>query len=98
MRPISIGIRNAKINLSKLLREVQKGAEVIITDRDKPVGRIVPVSTENLSLAGRIESLVREGLIQPAKRKKIKRLSPPLPLPGKSARKLLDEDRSGARQ
>lgn len=97
MRPISIGIRDAKINLSKLLKEVQKGAEVIITDRDKPVGRIVPVSTEPLSLAKRIESLVREGLIQLAKKKKIKRLPPPLPLPGELARKMLEEDRSGAR-
>jgi len=44
MRPVSIGIRDAKINLSKLLKDVQKGAEIIITDRNKPVGRIVPVS------------------------------------------------------
>ncbi|KJS14905.1 MAG: prevent-host-death protein [Peptococcaceae bacterium BRH_c4b] len=94
MRPISIGIRDAKINLSKLLKEVQKGAEVIITDRDKPVGRIVPVSAEeNLSLAERIASLERECLIQPAKKNKVKNLPPPLPLPGELARKLLEEER-----
>lgn len=94
MRPISIGIRDAKINLSKLLKEVQKGAEVIITDRDKPVGRIVPVSVEeNLPLAERIASLERECLIQPAKKKKVKNLPPPLPLPGELARKMLEEDR-----
>ncbi|MDH7576863.1 MAG: type II toxin-antitoxin system prevent-host-death family antitoxin [Bacillota bacterium] len=94
MRPISIGIRDAKINLSKLLKEVQKGAEVIITDRNKPVGRIVPVSTEeNLPLAERIASLEREGLIQPAKKKKARSLPPPLPLPGELARKMLEEDR-----
>jgi len=91
---ISIGIRDAKINLSKLLKEVQKGAEVIITDRDKPVGRIVPVAAEeNLPLTERIASLEREGLIQPAKKKKARNLPPPLPLPGELARKMLEEDR-----
>lgn len=95
MRPISIGIRDAKINLSKLLKEVQKGAEVIITDRDKPVGRIVPVSAEeNLPLAERIASLEREGLIQSVKKKKVRNLPPPLPMPGEMARKMLEEDRS----
>ncbi len=95
MRPISIGIRDAKINLSKLLKEVQKGAEVIITDRDKPVARIVPVSAEeNLTLTERIANLERECLIQPAKKKKMKNLPPPLPLPGELARKMLEEDRS----
>ncbi|TEB07197.1 hypothetical protein Psch_00740 [Pelotomaculum schinkii] len=95
MRPISIGIRDAKINLSKLLKEVQKGAEVIITDRDKPVGRIIPVSAEeDLPLAERIASLEREGLIQTAKKKKkVRNLPPPLPLPGELARKMLEEDR-----
>ena len=94
MRPVSIGIRDAKINLGKLLKEVQKGAEVIITDRNKPVGRIVPVSAEeNLPLAERIASLEREGLIQPAKKKKVRNLPPPLPLLGELARKMLEEDR-----
>ncbi|BAF60731.1 MAG: type II toxin-antitoxin system prevent-host-death family antitoxin [Pelotomaculum sp.] len=98
MKPVSIGIRDAKINLSKLLKEVQKGAEIIITDRNRPVGRIVPVTPEALSLAERIESLVREGLIQAAKKKKINKLPPPLPLPGRSAREFLEEDRAGERK
>lgn len=94
MQPISIGIRDAKINLSKLLKEVQKGAEIVITDRDKPVGRIVPVTPEeDLSLAERIAGLERERLIQPAKNKK-RNLPPPLPMPGEMARKMLEEDRS----
>lgn len=94
MRPVSIGIRDAKINLSKLLKEVQKGAEIIITDRNKPVGRIVPVSAEeDLPLAGRIASIEREGLIQPAKKKKTRNLPPPLPLPDEAARRMLEEDK-----
>lgn len=42
----------------------------------------------------RIEGLEKEGLIQPAKKKKVKNLPPPLPLPGELARKLLEEDRN----
>jgi prevent-host-death family protein len=36
------GIREARQNLSALLDEVRKGREVVITDRGKPVARLVP--------------------------------------------------------
>jgi len=95
MRSVNIGIRDAKVNLSKLIKEVQKGAEVIITDRNKPVGRIVPISAEkNLPLAERIASLEREGVIQPVKKKKMRNLPTPLPLPAELAFKMLEEDRN----
>jgi len=42
----------------------------------------------------RIVGLEREYLIQPANKKKVKNLPPPLPLPGELARKLLEEDRN----
>lgn len=32
-------------HLSKYLKKVRQGAEVIITDRDTPVGRLVPLRT-----------------------------------------------------
>jgi prevent-host-death family protein len=38
----SAGIREARQNLSALLEEVKKGREVTITDRGKPVARLVP--------------------------------------------------------
>ena len=95
MQPIRFGIRDAKVNPSNLLKVVQKGVEVIITDRNKPVGRIVPVSAEeDLPLARRIAILERDGLIQPAKKKNVKNPPPPLPLPDEMARKMLEEDRS----
>lgn len=40
------GIREARQNLSVLLEEVKKGREIIITDRGKPVARLVPVREE----------------------------------------------------
>ncbi|MFQ6052368.1 MAG: type II toxin-antitoxin system Phd/YefM family antitoxin [Candidatus Hydrothermarchaeota archaeon] len=93
MQPLSVGIREAKINLSKLLKDVQRGGEIIITDRGKPVGKIVPVSTDSLSLAERINELERKGWIEPRKKKKVKNLPPPLPLPNEWAQKFLQEDR-----
>lgn len=36
------GIREARQNLTALLREVSKGREVEITDRGRPVARLVP--------------------------------------------------------
>jgi prevent-host-death family protein len=36
------GIREARQQLSALLEEVRKGREVVLTDRGRPVARIVP--------------------------------------------------------
>jgi len=94
MQPISIGIREAKINLSKLLKNVQKGEEIIITDRGKPVGKIVPVTQDSLSLAERIKRLERQGWIEPQKKETQGPLPHPLPLPDEIAQKYLQEDRN----
>ena len=50
-----VGIREAKVHLSRYLRMVRKGAEIVITDRGKPVGKIVPMEATELPLADRIE-------------------------------------------
>ena len=36
------GIREVRQNLSALLEEVRKGREILITNRGKPVARLVP--------------------------------------------------------
>lgn len=36
------GVREARHDLSGLLDEVRKGREVVITDRGRPVARLVP--------------------------------------------------------
>jgi prevent-host-death family protein len=40
------GIREARQNLTALIEEVRKGHEVTITDRGKPVARLVPPRRE----------------------------------------------------
>ena len=94
MQNISIGIREAKIKLSRLLKSVQKGREILITDRGRPVGKIVPVEAETLPLAERIQELERQGWIEPQKKKKPRELHPPIQLPEELAQKYLKQERS----
>jgi prevent-host-death family protein len=57
---MSVGIRELKAQLSAYLRQVKKGATVVITDRGQPIGRIVPLRP---SLEGRMEELTAAGLV-----------------------------------
>lgn len=66
MHIINAGIREAKIHLSKLLKHVKNGNEVILTDRGRPVGKIVPLKTEELSLEERIVIRLRNGWMKEA--------------------------------
>jgi prevent-host-death family protein len=55
-----VGIRELKAQLSAYLRQVKRGATLVITDRGRPIGRIVPLRP---SLDGRLEELVQAGLV-----------------------------------
>jgi prevent-host-death family protein len=62
------GIREARQNLSSLLDDVRKGREVLITERGRPVARLVPVkprkSFPNLAAARRKTHPVKPSLSQ----------------------------------
>ena len=62
------GIREARQNLSELIEDVKKGREIVITDRGRPVARLVPPTP---SSAGRFPDLR-------AFRRAMPVLSPPL--------------------
>jgi prevent-host-death family protein len=92
---VRVGIREAKINLSKLLKAVQKdGVEIVITDRGNPVGKLGPVSPEILSLEERVEELEMQRWIEPQVSKEYSLSHLPLPLRKGIARKYLEEDRT----
>ena len=93
MQPTSVGIRDAKIHLSKLLEIVQRGHEIILTDRGRPVGKLVPIETVALPLAARIKRLEEQGILEPSLGEGVRLLPPPLPLPQETAQRLLQEDR-----
>jgi prevent-host-death family protein len=55
-----VGIRQLKEQLSHFVEQVKTGATVVITDRGKPVGRIVPVAP---SLDERLRQLAQAHLL-----------------------------------
>ena len=93
MQSTSVGIRDAKMHLSKYIKMVQKGTEVIITDRGRPVGKIVPIQNEDLPLEERIKILEDQGLLEKLSPKRLKKIPSPIPVPDNNAQKFLQEDR-----
>ena len=59
MERVAVGVRELKARLSLYLRQVKAGGVVTITDRGRPIGRIVPVET---SLWARMQTLSEAGL------------------------------------
>jgi prevent-host-death family protein len=77
------GIAELKASLAEYLARVKAGEEVLVTDRGRPVARIVPVvgpSPEGM------EDLIRKGVVRPPRR----------PVPDAWWTEDLPEDRSGA--
>ena len=72
--PETIEIREAKAQLSQLVRRVQRGDSVTLTHRGHPVARIVPLDETEQSREARIEALKRRGWIED-------QVAPPVPLP-----------------
>ena len=55
----TIGIRELKGQLSSHIKEVQEGATLVITDRGKPVARLVPIAA---GLAEKVQSMLDSGM------------------------------------
>ena len=94
MQSASVGIRDAKMHLSKYLKMVQQGTEVIITDRGRPVGKIIPIHTKDLPLKERIKRMEALGRIEPVTTEGQKKIPPPIPVPDGIAQKFLQEERN----
>lgn len=88
------GVREAKENLSRLLRDVREGREWVITDRGRPVARLVPIEERELPIGERLRRLEEAGVIEPAG--EAQPLPEPLPVPGDLAQRWLREDRDAA--
>ena len=56
-----VGVRELKNRLSKYLREVKKGRSIVITERGKPIGQIIPKSS---SIDDRVEMMIDAGLLE----------------------------------
>jgi prevent-host-death family protein len=86
-----VGIRALQQHASAAVRRAAEGETLVITDRGRPVARLVPIT------ASPIEQLLAEGLARVATRDP-RDLPPPLPaLVGPSLSELLEEERRHAR-
>ena len=72
-----VGIRELREDLSRTLRRVQRGEAVEVTDRGRPVARLIPLAPESRALAG----LIASGKIRPRRGRGV--LPPPLDAPSR---------------
>ncbi len=70
---MDVGIRELRADLSRFVKRVRAGEEITVTDRGKPVARLVPFSGES-----KLDRLIREGRVTPAPRPRVKRPEPPI--------------------
>jgi prevent-host-death family protein len=91
MEHTHVGIRELKANISKILKQVKAGKSIVITERGKPVGRIIP---EEQSIKARLESLAEAGLVQWSGKK----LTPALPSVSNPGKQLLSDIVSDLRE
>jgi prevent-host-death family protein len=59
MKERQVGVRELKSSLSAVLREVKAGKAILITERGRPVGRILPAEA---SIKETLEDGARRGL------------------------------------
>lgn len=59
---IKTGVKQMRQNLTKYLRQVQQGQEIIITKRDEPIAKLVPMPKKSLKQLGAHDDL--RGVIQ----------------------------------
>lgn len=93
MRSLTIGIREAKAHLSRLVSEAERGTEWIITDHGRPVARLAPLEDHQTPLPERIARLEKWGWIERAPKEQT-RIPPPLRIAA-DAQRSLQEDRDG---
>ena len=90
------GVTEIKASLSEVLARVKAGEEVLVTERGKPIARIVPLPAESLDSS--MEDLVRAGVVRPPTRKldeEFFRLPRPADPHGLALAALLEDRRSG---
>lgn len=89
-----IGIRETKIHFSRIIDQVMRGKEFIITHHNKPVAMLSPLNKKSLGLKDRVNKLVKQGLLEPEQKKQTKLLPPPIPIAKNIAQQFLREDRN----
>ncbi len=90
---ISAGIRHVKNNLSKLLAQVKAGEEIVITERGRPIARMISEEKGDKSIRAALAPLVEKGLITlPSKHLSRDNIAP-IEISGKPVSEMVIEDR-----
>jgi prevent-host-death family protein len=84
---VDVGIRELRAHLSRYVERVKDGEEIVVTEHGRPVARLVPLNGER-----KIDRLIREGVLIPARRPKGPRPKP-LHIPGVSLSEIVREQR-----
>jgi len=58
---MEVGIRELRADLSRWVKRVRAGEEIVVTDRGRPVARLVQLDGER-----KLDRLIREGVVTPA--------------------------------
>ena len=70
---VEIGIRELRADLSRYIKRVREGEEIVVTDHGTPVARILPVNGRS-----KLDELIAAGILTPAPRQGPRR--PPNPI------------------
>jgi prevent-host-death family protein len=90
-----VGLREANQGFSKVMKAVRRGEEVLVTERGKPLARIVPVHSSETSdeMVARLETT---GLLRAAARRTPMTAWQPRPLHGVPMTRTLREERESS--
>lgn len=92
----TVGIRELKAHLSRILRDVQRGDTVLVTDRGRVVAELRrPDATQWMASAEEraLARLASEGHLRLAERPQAPYQLSPVSSPSGTARRLIDEER-----
>jgi prevent-host-death family protein len=89
-------ISSIKTSLSEYIDAVRRGEEVVITDRGRPVARLVAVEGGK-AREGRLARLVREGIVAPPRKRRSAKIGFPSGKKASGVLAALLEERAGGR-
>ena len=90
---IQAGIKEIKNNLSRFLSQVKAGEEVMITERGRPIARIIKENSTNMAIRAALAPLIEKGLVILPTRSRKKDDPICHPVSGKPVSEMVSEDR-----
>lgn len=85
---MDVGIRELRAGLSRYVERVKSGEEIVVTEHGRPVARLVPLNGER-----KIDRLIREGVVTPARSRTGWRPEPITPKSGATVSDIIIEQR-----